>query len=87
MSGADADGADLRPTLLAVALLGVYGAFFLLEPVRSFFELVPLGWGDWALIGALGLGWAALVMIFWRIGLVDRARTVVQALRSPTIRR
>lgn len=76
MSGADADGADIRPTLLALGLLAVYASFFVVEPVRSFFELVPLGLADWALIVALGIIWAGLVMAFWRLRLVDRARAL-----------
>jgi hypothetical protein len=74
MSGADADGADIRPTLLAIALLGIYGAFFLIAPLREFFELVPIGLSDLALIAALALIWAVLVMLFWRIRVVDRVR-------------
>jgi cation-transporting ATPase E len=78
MSGADADGADVRPTLLALALLGLFASFFLIAPLREFFELVPLPWPDVVLIASLALIWAVLVMIFWRVRLVDRVRPIEQ---------
>lgn len=83
MSGADADGADVRPTLLAAALLGVYASFFAIAPLREFFELTRLPWADVLAIGALAAVWALLVMLFWRLRLVDRARARVIGLRPP----
>jgi cation-transporting ATPase E len=83
MSGADADGADVRPTLLALAMLCLYGLFFVIEPVRDFFELVPLGWADFALIGGLAAMWAVLVMVTWRTRLVDRVRSWLRPNRRP----
>ena len=84
LSGADADGADVRPTLLALALLAVYALFFGVPPVREFFELVPLRWVDVGLIGGLALLWAVLVMIFWRSRLYDRAVGLLRrAMRLP----
>jgi len=77
MSGADADGADVRPTLLALALLALYGLFFVIEPLRTFFELIPLGLSDIALIVALALLWAVLVMVLWRSRAVDRIRALL----------
>ena len=81
MSGADADGSDWRPTLLALGLLALFGLFFALEPVRAFFELTPLSWGDVALLAVLALAWALLVMLFWRVRLVDRLRITWRRLR------
>ena len=78
MSGADADGADVRPTLLAIALLALYAAFFVIAPVRDFFELVPLPAGDIALVVGLAAVWAILVMILWRSRAVDRLRDLVR---------
>ena len=72
LSGADADGADIRPSVLAVALLALYGSFFLVTPVREFFELALLPWSDVALIAVLALIWALLVMLFWWMRIVDR---------------
>ena len=76
LSGADADGADYRPTLLAICLLGLYAAFFVVQPAREFFELVALPWADFLFIGALALVWAALVMLFWKSRLIDRVRPI-----------
>ena len=67
LSGADADGADIRPTLLAIALLALYALFFVIPFLREFFELVLLPWSDIALIAVLALIWAGLVMVFWRL--------------------
>jgi cation-transporting ATPase E len=74
MSGADADGADVRPTLLALALLALFGLFFVIPPLRDFFELVPLAWSDVALIAGLAVVWAIAVMLLWRVRFVDQAR-------------
>ena len=78
MSGADADGADVRPTILALAMLGLFGLFFAVEPVREFFELVPLGLADIALIGGLAAAWAGLVLLLWRTRVIDRARLLLR---------
>jgi len=78
MSGADADGADIRPTLLAIGLLALYGLFFVVPIARDFFELVPLGWADLAFIAVLALVWAVLVMVGWRTRLVDRVRITLR---------
>jgi cation-transporting ATPase E len=72
LSGADADGADVRPTILALALLGVYAGFFLIQPVREFFELTLLSWSDVAVIAVLAIVWSLLVMLFWWLRVVDR---------------
>jgi cation-transporting ATPase E len=82
MSGADADGADIRPTLLAIGLVGVYALFFLLPPLREFFELVPLSWLDFVVIAALAVTWAVLVMVLWRARIVDRVRARLQTAPS-----
>jgi cation-transporting ATPase E len=84
MSGADADGADIRPTLLALALLALYGLFFVVAPVRDFFELVPLALSDLALIVALALIWAVLVMALWRSRAVERVRDLFVRVFRPT---
>ena len=52
------------PTVLAIALLALYGLFFVVPPVRDFFELAPL-----ALVGrrvhrrSWRVVWALLVMV------------------------
>jgi cation-transporting ATPase E len=82
MSGADADGADIRPTLLALALLAVYGAFFAIEPLRVFFELVPLSLVDVAAIAAVAVVWAVITMAIWRFRLLDQARSAYTRVRG-----
>jgi cation-transporting P-type ATPase E len=82
MSGADADGADIRPTLLMVGLLVVYAGFFVVQPVRNFFELVPLAWIDFVAIAALAVAWALVVMALWRVRIVDRIRALLQPAAS-----
>jgi cation-transporting ATPase E len=77
MSGADADGADVRPTILAIAMLALYASFFAIAPLRDFFELVPLSISDIALIGGLAVLWAVLVMVLWRTRAVDRIRDLL----------
>ncbi len=72
LSGADADGADIRPSILAVALLALYAGFFVVTPVREFFELTLLPLSDVAVIAVLALIWGLLVMLFWWLRLVDR---------------
>ncbi len=84
MSGADADGADVRPTVLALALLALYGLFFIIPPVRDFFELTPLTWPDAAFIGGAALVWAVLVLLMWRSRLVERVRAAFDRRQSPT---
>jgi cation-transporting ATPase E len=83
MSGADADGADIRPTLLALALLAVYGAFFAIAPLREFFELAPLSLVDVAAIAAVAVVWAVITMAIWRFRLLDQARSTYTRVRGP----
>ncbi|HYI21477.1 MAG TPA: HAD-IC family P-type ATPase [Candidatus Limnocylindrales bacterium] len=84
MSGADADGADVRPTVLALALLALYGLFFVVPPVRDFFELTPLAWPDIALIAGAAVAWAVLVLLMWRARLVERVRAAFDRRQSAT---
>ena len=39
---ADHEPPDVRPTILAVGMLLVYGLFFVIAPLRDFFQLTPL---------------------------------------------
>jgi len=72
LSGADADGADIKPTLLAIGMLAIYALFFVITPLREFFELVLLDWSVVALIAVLAVAWALLVSLFWYLRVVDR---------------
>ena len=67
MSGADADGADIRPTVLALGLLALYALFFVVPPLRDFFELTPLPLSRIrARSAALAVLWAVAVMVLWQ---------------------
>jgi cation-transporting ATPase E len=72
LSGADHDGPDWRPTLLALALLAIYAAFFVVPWTRDFFELTPLPLAEFVLIGALALVWAVAVMAAWQGRVYER---------------
>jgi hypothetical protein len=75
-SGADRDGPDWRPTVLALAMLAGYGLCFLIAPARDFFELTPLPLADVALIAALAGVWALVVILFWRVRMFDRVALI-----------
>jgi len=81
LSGADHDGPDWRPTALALALLAVYAAFFVVPVARDFFELTPLSWPQVALIAGLAVLWATLVMGAWRGRIYDRVEVGWRELR------
>jgi cation-transporting ATPase E len=66
LSGSDHDGPDRRPTVLALALLGVYALFFAVAPLQGFFELAPLDPGEVIVIAAVAVVWAVVVMVAWR---------------------
>jgi hypothetical protein len=75
-SGADRDGPDWRPTVLALAMLVGYGLCFLIAPARDFFELVPLPLPDVALIAGVAGVWALVVILFWRVRMFDRVALI-----------
>ncbi len=81
LSGADHDGPDWRPTVLAIGLLAVYALFFVVPAARDFFELAPLGWLEVVLIGLLAVAWAVLVMGAWRGRVYDRVEVTWRELR------
>jgi len=83
MSGADADGADIRPSILALALLVLYGSFFVIAPLRDFFELAPMSVSDIALVAVLALIWAVAVMVLWRTRAVERIRAMFTRAPAP----
>ncbi len=73
---------DIRPTVLALAMLGIYAVFFLIEPLREFFELTPLSWPE-VLVTALLTGiWAAAVLAMWRWRTYDRVVTAIDGVRA-----
>lgn len=64
---------DWRPTILAGALLALFGAALALPPTRHFYELRVLSVWDYILISHVVLGWAFALRFFWRLNLLDRA--------------
>lgn len=82
LSGADHDGPDLRPTALALACLAVYGSFFLVTPVRDFFELSLIGWHHLIVVAIVALAWAAIVMAAWWGRTYEQVESAWHSLRS-----
>ena len=80
--GSEQEQPDVRPTILAVVMLVLFGLFFLIPPLRDFFELTPLSAADVLVTGALAAVWTVLVRWLWHVRVYDRAMTEVHALRS-----
>jgi cation-transporting ATPase E len=74
--GGDEFSGDLRPTLLAAGMLGVFGLIMVTPPLRSFFELVPLRAWDYGIITAVLIVWALLLRFTWRAQLSERLLSV-----------
>jgi cation-transporting ATPase E len=70
--GGDALSGDWRPTALALGMLGLYGAIMAVPSLRASFELVPLHWLDYLLIGIVVAVWALLLRFIWRARLFER---------------
>ncbi|MBX3031647.1 MAG: HAD-IC family P-type ATPase [Chloroflexi bacterium] len=71
---------DVRPTLLAMLMLAGYGLCFAIEPMRAFFELVPLQWSVLALIVGLSLVWAGCSVMLWHL---DAGARLMALARRP----
>jgi cation-transporting ATPase E len=81
LSGADHDGPDWRPTILAVALVAVYAVFFVVPWTRDFFELTPLPLGEFGAIAVLAFVWAVAVMLAWQGRVYDRVGVAWREVR------
>ncbi|MCK6576510.1 MAG: HAD-IC family P-type ATPase [Anaerolineae bacterium] len=64
--GGDVYSGDLRPTLLAGALLIGFCAIVLIEPARAFFEMVALPFIVYAALAGVTLVWMLLLRGAWR---------------------
>jgi len=64
--------ADWRPLLMALGLLVGYGMLLAIPPLRAYFDLVPLGLSDYALIGVAALAWGLSLRWMWRARLLER---------------
>jgi hypothetical protein len=58
---------DFRTTLLALSMFGVFLLSYLFGPLRRFYELVYLPWGDYGLIAVAIASWAVALSLIWRI--------------------
>jgi cation-transporting ATPase E len=70
--GGDALSSDWRPLYLMLMLVLVYGVVLAVPALREFFDLMPLAAGDYALIGAIVVGWALALRAMWRSRLLER---------------
>jgi cation-transporting ATPase E len=70
--GGDRLSGDWRPSLLALALLGLFAIILAVPPLRNFFELNLLAGEDYVKIVLLVLVWAVLVRWVWRKQLLER---------------
>jgi cation-transporting ATPase E len=82
LSGADHDGPDWRPTILAGAMLAVYGLFFVIPMARDFFELAPLRLDHVIVIALATVAWAVAVIAAWRGRAYDRVAAAWHAFRT-----
>jgi cation-transporting P-type ATPase E len=71
-SGGSELSKDWRPSCMALALLIIYIAILVVPPLRSFFELTLLGVLDYLAIGVLALLWGLLLLLAWRMRLLER---------------
>ena len=72
MVGGDRLSGDWRPTILAILSMAGYIAVLLSPWLRRFFELEPLSWWDYALIGGSAAIWALLLRWIWRKKILER---------------
>jgi len=64
--GGDELSPDIRPTILAGAMLVVYFLIVLITPFRRFFELFPLPWYAYAANAGVTLVWFFVLRTAWR---------------------
>jgi cation-transporting ATPase E len=72
LAGGDRLSGDWRPTILAIISMALYLTVLLTPGLRRFFELAPLMWWDYALIGGLAVVWAFLLRWIWRNRVLER---------------
>lgn len=72
LAGGDRLSGDWRPTILAICSMALYVTLLLSPSLRNFFELEPLSWWDYALIGGSAIVWAFLLRWIWRRRVLER---------------
>ncbi|MBN8621407.1 MAG: hypothetical protein J0L63_21005, partial [Anaerolineae bacterium] len=70
--GGDELSGDWRPTLAALGMLVAYVAILLIEPARTFFELLPLPFPFYVGIVAVTLVWLVVTRMAWRRRWMER---------------
>jgi len=65
-----------------VAMLVGFALFFLIVPLRDFFELTPLSWSDVLVTGILAVVWMGLVRVLWHSGIYDRMLAEIHRMRT-----
>lgn len=63
---------DPRPSLLALAMLALFGLVMALPTLRASFELVPLRGWDYPILAGLAVAWALVQRQIWRASLFER---------------
>jgi cation-transporting ATPase E len=88
-AGGDLVGGDLRPTILTVGLFIGFIIAMLMEPVRHFFEVLPLPIMAYVGIGGTVIIWALVLRQVWRgewlerfLGLDREGRRIVEGRQS-----
>ncbi len=75
-------GHDWRPTLLAAAMIVLFGALMTLPLARWFYEIEPIPLADAVVLGLVSLAWALVVFVVRRLGIVDRIEGAARARAS-----
>jgi cation-transporting ATPase E len=63
---------DPRPSLLAIAMLALFGMVMAVPALRHFFELVALRWWDYGITAGLAGAWMLLQRKIWQSRLFER---------------
>jgi cation-transporting ATPase E len=74
--------ADVRPTLLALAMLALYVSCFLVAPASDFFELVSLPMGAIGLTALAAIVWALVTIALWRADAYQRCLDLISGWRG-----
>lgn len=65
-TGADELSGDWKPTILAIVTLAVYFVILALPFSKSYFEVSPIPWQDWAIVIVASLIWLFTTRYLWR---------------------
>ena len=71
-TGGDEYSGDWRPTLIVLIMLLAFGLIIVIEPLRSFFELLDLGLDGYGLIALITAIWLLTLRLAWRANWMER---------------